>query len=98
MGGARRGLNGALCVTAGTSSNPRLRRVTPEKRKKKEEEGADLRLEQTPASPPSLISTFSYFCSFLTLFLTTLLLLYFFASYQLGTSDQIWVLDKLTLL
>lgn len=68
-GGARRGLNGALCVTAGTSSNPRLPRVTPEK--KEENQGAELRLEQTPASPPSLISAFSWLFSFLTLFSTT---------------------------
>lgn len=60
------GLNGPLCVTTGTSSNPRLRRVTPEKK----ESGAELRPKQTPVVAPSLITSFSYFSSFLTPFFT----------------------------
>lgn len=63
MGGARRGLNGALCVTAGTSSNPRLRRVTPEKRKKRRR-----RRRGSPPGANTCVSALSYLHLLLFLF------------------------------
>lgn len=88
MGGARRGLNGALCVTAGTSSNLRLWRVMAGGWQSSAW-SKHLRLRPL-LSLPSLISLL-FLLFFFFFFFTTRL----FASYQVGTSDQVWVLDKL---
>lgn len=92
MGGARR-CSMVLCVSP--PGLPVIRGYGRSRREKKE--GAELRLEQTPGAPPSLISSFSFFSSFSNPFFTNFqiqgLHAAFFASYQVTEStNQIWFL------